>query len=107
LTWSATSAGDTKTEFEESFSSLPSDRFARTRKVCGHFYSASERDLMLTDPNYNPSHLLDRATEKRDAMNDRQLAMRIGTGAPRLSRIRTKALPVSVGILICLNESTG
>jgi hypothetical protein len=62
---------------------------------------------MLTDPNYNPGNLLDRAAEKPGTMNDRQLVMRIGTGAPRLSRIRTKALPMSVGILICLNDSTG
>jgi hypothetical protein len=60
---------------------------------------------MLTDPNYNPGNLLDRDAEKLGTMNDRQLAMR--TGAARLSRIRTKALPVSGGILICLNEITG
>ena len=62
---------------------------------------------MLTDPNYNPGNLLDRAAEKLGVINDRQLAMRIGTSAPRLSRIRNKGLPVSGGILICLNEITG
>jgi hypothetical protein len=62
---------------------------------------------MPTDPNYNPGNLLDRAAEKPGTMNDRHLVMRIGTGAPRLSRIRNKALPMSVGILICLNDITG
>lgn len=61
----------------------------------------------LTNPNYQPGNLFDRAGEKLGTKSDAQLARQIGTSAPRVSRMRNKILPVTGGILIRLNELTG
>lgn len=61
----------------------------------------------LKNPNYKPGNLLDRVAEKLGAMNDAQLARKLGTDGPRISKFRNAALEVSDGVLIRMNEVAG
>lgn len=57
--------------------------------------------------DYNPARLLDTLLNKLQLTNDSSLARFLEIGAPVLSKIRHRKLPVSGAVLIRMHEACG
>jgi plasmid maintenance system antidote protein VapI len=62
---------------------------------------------MITNPHYNPDHLLDMLKTLLDTHSDRHLAARLGRHPSQLSRIRKREIAVTADLLLSMHEETG
>lgn len=63
-------------------------------------------NALMSNPAYNPNHLMDTMLTAMKLKNDAALSRRLGVAPPVISKIRHRRTPVSADMLILLHEES-